>query len=53
MKFGQLMDYNKRNIFLQKSFCETRSLVPDLYLFFKNALYEVKASGLWLKFNIL
>ena len=26
---------------------------PDLFLFFKKALYEVKASGLQLNFNIL
>ena len=27
-------------------------LVPDLFLFLKNALYEVKASGLQLSFNL-
>ena len=27
-------------------------LVPDLFLFFKKTLYEVKASGLQLNFNI-
>ena len=45
MKFGQLIQYKKRNIFLQKS-CknETGRLVPDLFLFFRKALYEVKAS---------
>ena len=26
--------------------------VPDLFLFFKKALYEVKASGLQVSFNI-
>ena len=31
---------------------EARRLVPDLALFFKKALYEVKASGLQLSFNI-
>ena len=31
---------------------EAGRLVPDLPLFFKNALYEVKASGLQLGFNI-
>ena len=38
MKLGQLIEYNKRNIFLQK-FCrkEGRGLVPDLALFFKKA----------------
>ena len=40
--------------FFQKS-CkkEAGRLVPDLFLFFKQALYEVKASGLHLSFNIL
>ena len=43
IKFGQLIEYNKGNIFLQK-FCgkwgrETKAgrLVPDLFLFFKKA----------------
>ena len=59
MKFGQLIEYNKRNIFHQKS-CRTKEifsfkshskketgrLVPDLFLLFKKALYKVKASGL-------
>ena len=36
IKFGQLIEYNKRNIFLQKS---------PLFVFWKN-LYEVKAIGL-------
>ena len=31
---------------------EAGILVPDLYLFFKKALYEVKGSGLHLKFII-
>ena len=33
--FGQLIDYNKTNIFLQR-FCgkEAGRLVPDLFLFF-------------------
>ena len=41
MKSGQLIEYNKRNIFLQNS------------LFFKKAIYEVKASFLQLSFKIL
>ena len=54
MKFGQSIDYNKRNIFLQ-SYAENEAgrLVPDLFLFFKKAQYEVKASGLQLSFVIL
>ena len=31
---------------------ETKRLVPDLLLFFKTALYEKKARGLQLGFNI-
>ena len=31
---------------------EARRLVPDLLLFFKKALYEVKANGLQLSFNV-
>ena len=38
MKFGQLKEYNKRNIFLQK-LCrnEAGRLVPDPFLFFEKA----------------
>ena len=43
MKFGQLIEYTVRNIFVQGK--EARRLVPDLFLFFKKALCEVKASG--------
>ena len=46
IKFGQLTESNKRSIFLQKSCInEAVRLVPDLFLFFKEALYELKASG--------
>ena len=31
---------------------EARRLVPDLFLFFKNALYKVKIRGHDLSFNI-
>ena len=45
MKFGQLIEYNKINIFLQKSSRKKAwRLVPDLLLFFKKVLYVVKAS---------
>ena len=44
MKFGQLVEYNKRNVFLQR-------LNPDFFLFFKEALHEIKESGLQLSFN--
>ena len=39
MKIGQLMEYNKRNIFLRE-LCRKRgkdTIVPDLLLFFKKA----------------
>ena len=52
MKFGQVIEYNKRNIFLFHVENEAGRLVPDL-LFFLKALYEVKASGLQLSFNML
>ena len=55
MKFGQVIEYNNRNIFLQKScrkWGRETSPRPDLFLFFKKALYEVEASGLQLSFDI-
>ena len=53
MKFGQLIEYNKRNIFLQKlRRTEAGRLVRDPSLFFKKASNEVKAVGLQLSFNI-
>ena len=55
MKFGQIIEYNMSKHILQKS-CrkenEAGRLVPDLFLFFEKALYEVKASGLQFSFNI-
>ena len=53
MTFGQLIEYNKRNIFLQKS-CRKwdRHTSSRLLFFLKNALYEVKASDLLLNFDI-
>ena len=52
MKFGQLIEYSKGNIFF-KNHAENEAgrLVPDLFLFFKKDLYEVKASGLQLRFK--
>ena len=49
MKFGQVIEHNKTDIFLKKS-CKNEAvrLVPDLFLFFKKTLYGVKASGLQL-----
>ena len=45
MKCGQLIEYKVRYIFL-KSLAENEAgkLVPDLFLYFKKALDEVKAS---------
>ena len=43
MKFGQLIKCSVRNIFLQKS---------SRNWFSKKPLYEVKASGQYLSFNI-
>ena len=35
MKFGQLIEFNKRNVFLKKNYTENeaRRLVSDLFLF--------------------
>ena len=41
MKFDKLIENN-----------EAGKLVPDIYLFFKKAIYEVKFSGLHLSFDI-
>ena len=53
IKFGQLIEYNIRNIFF-KNRAENKAgrLVPDLFLCFKKFLYEVKASGHYLGFSI-
>ena len=44
-----------REIFFVKNHAENEAgrLVPDLFLFFEKNLYEVKARGLQLSFNIL
>ena len=44
MKFGQFVEYNKRNIFLHAE-NEAGRLVPDLFLFLKKASCAVKASA--------
>ena len=51
MEFDQLIEYNVKNIFLQKS-CrkEAQRLFPDLFFFNKKTLHEVKASGQRLSF---
>ena len=46
MKFGHLVKYKVRNISFKSHIeNETERLIPDLFLFFKKALYKVKASG--------
>ena len=53
MKFGQLIECDKKKFFFQShAENEAGRLVLDLFLFFKKTLYEVKASGLRLSFNI-
>ena len=62
MKFGQLINWKVRNIFLKKSYKEDQfqrlvprtswRLVPDLFFIFEKSFYKVKASGLHLSFNI-
>ena len=53
MKFGQVIEYNKTNVFLEKSWRknEVRRLNPDLLFFLKKSLYEI-ATGLHFTFNI-
>ena len=51
MKFDQVIGYNKIFFFKNHAENEGGKLVPDLFLFFKKALYEVKASGLQLILN--
>ena len=46
MKFVQLIKYSMKKFFLKKhAENEIGRLVPDLFLFFKKALYKVKASS--------
>ena len=46
MKFVQLIKYSMKKFFLKMhAENEIGRLVPDLFLFFKKALYEVKASS--------
>ena len=51
IQFGQVIEHK---IFFFKNHAknETGRLVPDLAFFFKNALYEAKACGLQLSFNM-
>ena len=51
MKFGQLIQYNKMLLFKNHVENVTERLVPDIFLFFKKALYKVKGTGLHLTIN--
>ena len=49
MKFGQLIEYSMRNIFVENhAEHESGRLVPYLFLDFEKALFEAKVSGLHL-----
>ena len=52
MKFDQLKEYNKRNIFKNHAENEIGILVSDHFLFCKKALYEMKTSDLHLSLKI-
>ena len=53
IKLGQLIEYNKTNIFLQNhTKNDAGRLALYVFLLFKKALYEVKASGLQLIFKM-
>ena len=49
MKFDQLIEYNKRNIFL-KNHAENEAgrLIPDLFFFFLKKKLSMRTSGLGL-----
>ena len=54
MKFGQLIEDNGINIFLQKP-CrkwDRKTSSREIFLFFKIALYKIKASGQHSSFNL-
>ena len=53
MKFGQLIEYPK-SIFFFKNYEENEAdkPVPDSLLFFKRALYQIKASDLQVDFTV-
>ena len=51
MKFGQVIECNKRSFFLQESCKKDEDSSRPLF-FLKKALYEVKTSSLELNFNI-
>ena len=49
-----MIEYNKNSNFPQNlAQNDARRLVPDLFLFFRKALYEAKAIGLQLSFKYI
>ena len=54
MEFGQIMKYKEENNFLHKSCrkCGRRQIVPNLFLCFKEAVYEVKINTQHLNFFV-
>ena len=54
MKFGQVITECNMIKFCFENHAENEAgrLVPELFLFYRKALCEVKASGLQLSFNI-
>ena len=54
MKFSPLIEYIRKKTFLFKTHAENEAwiLVPDRILFFKRALFEIRASKLQLSFII-
>ena len=52
MKIGQLVEHISKMFFFSYSEKKVERLVPDLFLFFKKASYEVNASAMQPSFNI-
>lgn len=53
IKYRQLIEYDVKNIFLQKlSINEAGKLVPNQFLSYKKDLQKVKASALLVCFNM-
>ena len=54
MNFAQLTEYNVRKLFFFRKSCKNEAgrLVPEIFLFFKRALSNVKTSVHHLSFNI-
>ena len=48
LKFGHVIEHNQGNFFFFKNYAENEAggQVPDVFLFFRKALYEIKSSAL-------